>query len=316
LNGVLVIDKPKGWTSHDVVARVRGALKVRKAGHGGTLDPLATGVLPVYLNEATKLVPFNLDGTKEYVAHIRLGQETDTLDADGKIIAERQIPAFARREIEETLKRFRGVIRQKPPLFSAIKKNGVPVYRKARAGETVVLPEREAVIFSLELQSVTLPYATVAVACGRGTYIRSLVADIGQALGCGAHITELRRLRSGLFTLDQSLSIEDFADFVKKGTIKERLLLMKDCVDLIARVQVTPKTAENIKQGKPIRIQDLSVEDWGRLKKGQRVGLCEDPQRLLAIAESPIDVGPGIPPEPRTLRILRVFHQQEKPKGF
>jgi len=309
LNGVLIIDKPKGWTSHDVVARVRRTLKVRKAGHGGTLDPLATGVLPIYLDEATKLVPFNIDGTKEYVAKIRLGQETDTLDADGKIIAESQAFAFTGQEIEETLKRFRGVIRQKPPLFSAIKKDGVPVYRKARAGETLVLPEREAVILSLELQSVSLPYATLAVTCGRGTYIRSLVADVGQALGCGAHVTELRRLRSGLFTIDQSLSMEDFADFAKRGTIKERLLLMKDCVDLIATVQVAPKTAENIRQGRRIHIQDLSLENWGPLKRGQRVGLCEDPQRLLAIAESPMDGGSGLSAEPQALRILRVFHQ-------
>ena len=309
MNGVLVIDKPKGWTSHDVVARVRRTLKVKKAGHGGTLDPLATGVLPIYLNEATKLVSFNLDGIKEYVTTIRLGQETDSLDADGKIIAESQDFSFTAQEIEETLKRFRGMIRQKPPLFSAIKKDGIPAYRKARAGEMLALPERETVILSLELQNVSLPYATLTVTCGRGTYIRSLVADIGQALGCGAHVTELRRFRSGLFTIDQSLSMEEFADLAKRGTIKERVLLMKDCVDLIATVQVASKTAEKIKQGRRIHIQDLSLEDWGRLKRGQRVGLCEAPQRLLAIAESPIDGEPGLSAEPQALRILRVFHQ-------
>jgi len=308
LNGVLIIDKPKGWTSHDVVARVRRALKVKKAGHGGTLDPLATGVLPIYLNEATKLVPFNLDGTKEYVATIRLGQETDTLDADGKIVSETEAFDFNREEIEETLKRFRGTIRQKPPLFSAIKQNGVPVYRKARAGETPLLPEREAVVLSLELTDVSLPKARLAITCGRGTYIRSLVADIGRDLGCGAHVAELRRLRSGLFTIDQALSMEDFADLVKRGTIYERVLLMKDCVNLFATIRVAPKTAENIRQGRRIHIHDLSLEDGGRLKKGQRVGLCEDPQKLLAIAETPVDGGPGLSQEPQALRILRVFN--------
>jgi tRNA pseudouridine55 synthase len=308
VNGVLVIDKPKGWTSHDVVARLRRALKVKKAGHGGTLDPLATGVLPIYLNEATKLVPFNLDGTKEYVTTIRLGQETDTLDADGKIVAEREIFDFSDKKLEETLTRFRGVIRQKPPLFSAIKKNGVPVYRKARAGETVALPEREAVIFSLEVRSISLPYVTLSVTCGKGTYIRSLVSDIGKGLGCGAHVTDLRRLRSGLFAIGQALSMEGFADLVKRGTIEEQLLLMKDCVNLFATVRVAPKTAENIKQGKRIYLRDLSFEDGGRLKKGQRVGLCEDPQKLLAIAETPADGVPGLSQEPQTLKILRVFN--------
>jgi len=120
LNGVLVIDKPKGWTSHDVVARVRKVLKVKKAGHGGTLDPLATGVLPIYLNEATKLVPFNLEGTKEYVATLKLGQETDTLDADGEVVAETREFFFTREKVEESLKPFRGTIRQRPPVFSAI----------------------------------------------------------------------------------------------------------------------------------------------------------------------------------------------------
>ncbi len=308
MNGVFVIDKPKGWTSHDVVARVRRALRVKKAGHGGTLDPLATGVLPVYLNEATKLVPFNLEGTKEYVATARLGQETDTLDADGKIVAETETFDFSGKELEETLKRFRGVIRQKPPLFSAIKKNGVPVYRKARAGETVVLPEREATIFSLELRNVCFPYITVAVTCGKGTYVRSLVADIGKDLGCGAHVTELRRLRSGLFTIDQALSMEDFADSVKRGTISERLLLMKDCVSLFATVRVAPHTAENIKQGRRIHLQDLSLKDGECLKNGERVGLCEDPQNLLAIAETVMDGEPGFSQAPQALRILRVFH--------
>lgn len=308
MNGVLVIDKPKGWTSHDVVARVRKTLKVKKAGHGGTLDPLATGVLPVYLNDATKLVPFNLDGTKDYEATIKLGQETDTLDADGKLTAEVQGFSVTGDQIEEILKRFRGTIRQKPPIFSAIKRGGVPVYRMARAGEAPDLPEREAVIVCLELQTLSLPYVSVSVTCGRGTYIRSLAADIGRALGCGAHLTALRRLRSGLFRIAQALSMEEFADLAKRGTIKERLLLMKDCVDLTVQIQVEPETAANIKEGRPISVRDLPGEAWGRLKKGQRLGLWEDPHRLVAIAESQIEGGSGLSPEPQTLRILRVFH--------
>jgi tRNA pseudouridine55 synthase len=259
------------------------------------------------LNEATKLVPFNLEGPKEYVAAIRLGQETDTLDADGKVISETGGFAFTRQEIEEILGKFRGVIRQRPPIFSAIKKEGVPVYQRARAGEALCLAEREARIDSLILQDLSLPRVTITVTCGRGTYIRSLAADIGKALGCGAHIAELRRLRTGLFTLAQAVSIEGFADLVKQGTIQERLIRLEDCVVLPVLIQVTPQTAEQMKQGKPIHLWHLPQEDWGRLKKGQRVGLCDGPQHLFAIAESRIDGASERSPESPALRILRVF---------
>jgi len=304
LNGVLVVDKPGGWTSHDVVARVRRVLKVKKAGHGGTLDPLATGVLPIYLNEATKLVPFNLEGTKEYVATLRLGQETDTLDADGEIVAETRELLLTREAIEDALQAFRGEIRQRPPVFSAIKKEGVPVYRKARAGEKPLLNERTAIVHSLVLREFALPHATIAVTCGRGTYVRSLAADIGRALGCGAHVSQLRRLRSGLFTLDQAVTLEELANRAERGTIEEKVLLPKDSIDLAAWIQVRPETAERIRQGKPLRLEDLAGSERGCFKKGQRVGIGAGPRDLVAIAEVPMTDTPAAP----ALRILRVFH--------
>jgi len=308
LNGVLIIDKPKGWTSHDVVARVRKVLRVKKAGHGGTLDPLATGVLPVYLNEGTKLVPFNLEGTKDYLATMKLGQETDTLDADGKVVAEKQGFSFTGEEIEKVLERFRGPIRQIPPLFSAIKQGGLPLYKRARAGQTPRLPERETMIHTLILKDVSLPFVTLEVTCGRGTYIRSLCADIGRTLGCGAHLVELRRYRSGKFSLDQALSVEDVSRLAEMEKVTERILPLKDSVEFAGFITVEERTAAMIRQGRPLRLNDLPEGDWGWLQQGGRVGLLHGPDRLLAIAESMLNEGLGLSQELPVLRILRVFH--------
>ena len=308
MNGVLIIDKPKGWTSHDVVARVRKVLIIKKAGHGGTLDPLATGVLPVYLNEGTKLVPFNLEGTKDYLATMKLGQETDTLDADGKVVGEKQGVSCTRKEIEEVLERFRGPIRQTPPLFSAIKQGGLPLYKLARAGQTPSLLERETMIHTLILKDVSLPLVTLEVTCGRGTYIRSLCADLGRALGCGAHVVELRRYRSGKFHLDQALSMEDFTRLAEQERVKERILPLKDGVECAGFITVEERTAEMIRQGRPLRLNDLPEGDWGWLQKGRRVGLLHGPDNLLAIAESMVQDGMGLPKDLPVLRILRVFH--------
>ena len=308
MNGVLVIDKPKGWTSHDVVARVRKMLNVKKAGHGGTLDPLATGVLPVYLNEGTKLVPFNLAGIKVYQATMRLGQETDTLDADGKVVCEKEGFSFSREEIEEVLGRFRGTIQQTPPLYSAIKQGGLPMYKRARSGERPSLKKREATIHVLTLQKVSLPFVTLEVTCGRGTYIRSLCADVGQALGCGAHLVELRRLRSGKFTAAQALSVEDLSRLADQGKVRERIIPLKDSVDISGEIWVESKTAERVRKGRPLHLSDLPEGKRGLIRKGQRVGLLHGAEKLLAIAESQGDGEPAQSEGLPVLRILRVFH--------
>ena len=308
MNGVLVIDKPKGWTSHDVVARVRKILRIKKAGHGGTLDPLATGVLPIYLNEGTKLVPFNLEGIKEYIATMKLGQETDTLDADGEIVAESKGFSCTRQEIEEVLKRFRGVIRQVPPLFSAIKQGGLPLYKRARWGEKPLLRAREVVIHSLGLQDFSYPLATVSLTCGRGAYVRALGADIGRALGCGAYLVDLRRVRSGKFSLEQALSLDDLTQLVEQGKAGDQIIPLKDGVDIASEIRVEKEVAERVRQGRPLHLSDLPPGDWDWLKGGQKVRLLHGADQLLAIAESRMDEG-ALPTEPPlVLRILRVFH--------
>jgi len=314
VNGVLVIDKPRGWTSHDVVARVRKILKVRKAGHGGTLDPLATGVLPVYLNEGTKLVPFNLEGTKVYLATMKLGQETDTLDADGKVICTKEGFSFNREEIEAVLGRFRGTIQQTPPLYSAIKQGGLPVYKRVRSGERPSLMKRETTIHALSLKEVILPFVTLEVTCSRGTYIRSLCADIGQALGCGAHLVELRRLRSGKFTAGQALSLDDLSQLVEQGKGQERIIPLKDSVDVSGEIWVAQKTAARVRNGRPLCLSDLPEGKRGLIKKGHRVGVLHGADKLLAIAESQVDGEPGQAGDLAVLRILRVFHGEELPR--
>ncbi len=306
---MIVIDKPKGWTSFQVVAYVRQTLSVKKAGHGGTLDPLATGVLPIYLNEGTKLVPFNIEGEKEYLATIRLGQETDTWDAEGKVIAERPNLVIKQEEVESVLEKFRGRIRQTPPFYSAIKQGGIPLYRRVRSGEKTFLPEREVEIYKLTLRSFSLPTITLEVTCSRGTYIRSLAADIGRALGCGAHLAELRRIRAGKFTIDQALDIEDFKQLAKEGTISERIIPLAAGLDYAGKIVVAQETARKVRQGRLIYLADLPEADFAWWPRGERVLLFEGPEKLLAIAETLIDKeGEKLPIDRPLLRIQRVFN--------
>ena len=308
MNGVLVIDKPKGWTSHDVVAWVRKTLRIRKVGHGGTLDPLATGVLPLYLGEGTKLAPFNLEGIKNYVATMKLGQETDTLDADGRVTAETEGFHCTRQRVEEALEPFRGIIRQKPPVYSAVKQKGIPLYRRARAGETVEVAERETVIHGLRVKEFSLPWVTLEVSCGRGAYIRSLCADIGRALGCGAHVVELRRTRSGRFTLEQALTLEEVSRRVEQGRLGEKILPLGESLDLAGEIRLGEEAVRRVRQGQPLLVSDLPAGIPEGLRKGQRWGLLHGPGGLLAVAESQVDGGLRPGENGPVLRILRVFH--------
>ena len=308
MNGVLIIDKPQGWTSHDVVAWVRKVLRIRKVGHGGTLDPLATGVLPIYLGEGTKLVPFNLDGTKEYIATMKLGQETDTLDADGKIIAEKVEFPRTQQELEEALNQFRGKIRQKPPLYSAIKQNGIPLYKRARSGEIPEVAERDAVIHALSLKDFSFPRVTLEITCGRGTYIRSLCADVGRSLGCGAHLVELRRTRSGRFGLGEALTLEEISRLAERKEIEGKIIPLSESVDLAGKIMLEERAIARVRQGQPLLLSDLPPGQKERLRKGQRWGLLQGARDLVAIAEPQVDSEPWISGDFQALRVLRVFN--------
>ncbi len=214
VDGVLVVDKPQGPTSFDVVQKVRHALKVRKAGHTGTLDPMATGVLAICLGDATRVAQYLTDGDKAYEAVIRLGAETDTLDAEGTVTATLPLPQLNRGVLEAALAPFRGVIMQTPPMYSAIKVGGKRLYELARAGEEVERKPREITVYELELRDFSANEVRVFVKASKGFFVRSLAQDLGRALGSGAHLTALRRVASGPFVIAQAVPL---AEVIARG---------------------------------------------------------------------------------------------------
>ena len=207
-NGILVIDKPPDWTSHDVVAKLRGILQVKRIGHAGTLDPMATGVLPVFVGRATRAVEFAAEREKEYIAGLRLGISTDTQDITGSVLETRPVSVH-RADAEQVLDRFRGTILQVPPMYSAVKKNGKKLYELARRGEEVEREPRPVTVYELELlEQVTDTDYILRVLCSKGTYVRTLCHDIGRVLDCGGTLYSLRRTRAAGFDLAQAVTLE------------------------------------------------------------------------------------------------------------
>lgn len=208
-NGIIVIDKPAGWTSMDVCAKIRGVLHERRVGHAGTLDPMATGVLPVFVGRATRAVEFAAEGGKEYVAGLRLGVVTNTQDTSGTVLEEKPV-SVDRAALEAALASFRGDILQIPPMYSAIKRDGKKLYELARKGQEVEREPRPVTIYGLEVVDQTGPADyLLRVQCSKGTYVRTLCHDIGQALGCGGCMYSLRRTEAAGFSLDQAVTLDD-----------------------------------------------------------------------------------------------------------
>lgn len=212
LHGFLIIDKPAGWTSHDVVARVRRLIGERHVGHAGTLDPAATGVLPIAIGHATKSLEYLSGASKTYRAEITFGVETDSYDADGQVTQQRDAYHLTASEVEAALTAFRGQIEQIPPMHSALKIGGKKLYELARAGETVERAARAVEIYSLILMNWSSPTATVAIDCSKGTYVRSLARDVGKRTGTGAYLSDLVRLRTGPFFLCEALTLGDLEE--------------------------------------------------------------------------------------------------------
>ena len=209
IDGVLLIDKAPGMTSHDVVAITRRVLNTRKVGHCGTLDPLATGLLIITIGRGTKIQDLLMSEDKEYVGTIRLGQTTGSQDADGQIMEEKPVPALTRGEIDAAFNQFQGDFYQTPPMVSAIKKDGVPLYKLARQGKTIEREPRLVHVYGHEIIKVELPEIEFRVVCSKGFYVRTYAHDIGQILGCGGHLKALRRTASGKFRADGVLTVEE-----------------------------------------------------------------------------------------------------------
>jgi len=224
IEGILVIDKPGGITSFDVVYKIRKELGIKKVGHAGTLDPLASGVLVILLGSSTKLSATLTSNEKTYLAKMRLGIETDTHDRDGKVLAVKPLGDSIAEKISEAAECFRGEIEQVPPMFSAKKIRGKRLYRLARKGMDIPRDRVKVSIKELKIESVALPDVTLFIACSKGTYIRTLCHDMGRVIGPGAHMTELRRLSSGMFSLQDALTIEEVSRLRRAGTLWTKII--------------------------------------------------------------------------------------------
>lgn len=232
VDGLLLIDKDQGWTSHDAVGLLRARHKINKVGHGGTLDPMATGLLVLLLGKCTKLSDWVMQGDKTYEGTLLLGVTTNSQDADGEVEETNEVPALTREDIEEAVKAFTGDIEQIPPMVSAIKKDGVALYKLARKGEVVARDPRPVTIHSFEILGIDLPKVSFRVHCTKGTYVRTLAHDLGQALGCGAHLCALRRTHSGRFDVADALPVDaiksEDLDTIRKHLIFPETLVPTD----------------------------------------------------------------------------------------
>jgi tRNA pseudouridine55 synthase len=275
MNGVLVVDKPGGITSFDVVAEVRRKLGERRVGHTGTLDPMATGVLPICVGDATKLVPFLMSGDKEYEAELRLGVTTDSADATGTVTSETNAAHVSRSDVERALPGFVGTIQQTPPMHSALKVGGKRLYEFARAGVEVERAARPVVVHSIELVACEVPLVRLRVRCGKGTYIRSLAADLGAVLGVGAHLTALRRTRVGPFCLDRAVTLEELSAATPLVSPAEALADH-------ATVPLDAAQVRDVRDGKLRAIAELRAPEGA----GSHVRLLGPEGTLVAVAEA------------------------------
>jgi tRNA pseudouridine55 synthase len=285
-DGILNINKPIGWTSHDVVAKIRGLLKGPKTGHAGTLDPAATGVLPVLLGRATRIAEYLLDWDKEYAAVLRLGETTNTQDATGAILATCSIEGVTESNIRVLLDRFQGRLMQVPPMYSAVKVAGVPLYKAARAGRTVERQARHVTIHHLEMTAMAGRDVSLRVVCSKGTYVRTLCADIGEALGVGGHLLALERTRVGPLTVTQSHTMESLREQWSNGRLAADLTPLDKALCHLPAIVVDEPAASRLIHGVAVPREAVHGEHGLHghgLPEGRPVRLKDGAGHLLAI---------------------------------
>lgn len=278
VNGILVIDKPLDVTSNGILQQVKRLFGAAKAGHTGALDPLATGVLPLCFGEATKFSQMMLDSDKAYIATAKLGVRTETGDSEGAVVEEKPVPAsLDSATLEPILERFRGDIQQVPSMYSALKHKGRPLYEYAREGIEVERPARPVTIYELTLLDVRDDELDIAVSCTKGTYIRSLVEDIGEALGCGAHVTALRRTMASGFTLANAHPVDQLEAMRERGESLDGLLVAPDAaLSMFPERELSGQSLVSIINGQPVRISGQPVDGFVRLYGNERfIGLAE-----------------------------------------
>ena len=251
-NGILIVDKPAGWTSQDVAAKLRGVFHERRVGHGGTLDPMATGVLPVFIGRATRAAEFMESAEKEYVAGLRLGLVTNTQDTSGETLCEQPV-SVTREQLEAVLRRFTGPIEQIPPMYSAVKIGGRKLYELARKGQEIERTPRAVTIHELELLDGGGADWTLRVRCSKGTYVRTLCHDIGAALGCGGCMSSLRRTMAGRFPLDGALTMTQILDFAAQNDPQALLMPVDALFSQHPALIVTLQQAARVRNGAEVR---------------------------------------------------------------
>lgn len=292
IDGIIVLDKSAGVSSNAALQEVKKLFEASKAGHTGSLDPLATGVLPLCLGEATKVSQYLLNADKQYRARIKLGVRTDTGDSEGTVIEENDALTIQREQIVEALKQFEGEIEQLPPMYSALKKDGVPLYKLARQGKTVERELRRVTIHRIELTAFVNDELELDIACSKGTYVRTIADDLGQSLGCGAHIVALRRTRAGAFTEADCVKADRLAQDKEQGgleAIDRYLVAMDKAVSNLPEVRLPGITASQVKNGQAVMVRHLPAEGLVRMYEEEHfigIGCIDDdgkvaPRRLI-----------------------------------
>ena len=275
VNGILLLDKPSGITSNDALQQVKRLYFAKKAGHTGSLDPLASGVLPICMGEATKVSAFLLDADKRYKVRCQLGVQTETADAEGEIIRTRPVEAYSEAQVESVLEQFRGPIEQIPPMYSALKHEGQRLYKLARQGIEVEREARPVDIHELTLEARGDDWLDIAVHCSKGTYIRTLVEDIGEQLGCGAHVSALRRTSVGPYGDEHLVTLEQLQALKEedKRATDDLLLPIETALTQWPDVRLSPDTAFYLRQGQAVLVPRAPTSGWVRLYEGEHTFL-------------------------------------------